>query len=104
MGFRNLAEFNQALLAKQGWRILTNTYALWVKVQQIHYFPCHSFLDARTGSFPSWLWSSLLYGRDLLKSNLLWQVGNGHDISIWNTTSTFGEVWYLHSSLRSCSS
>lgn len=56
-----------------------------MKVLQSRYFPCDSFLNARTGSSPSWLWSSLLYGRDLLKNNLLWQVGNGHDIYIWNT-------------------
>ncbi|GJU39409.1 reverse transcriptase [Tanacetum coccineum] len=54
-GFRDLEAFNIALLAKQ----------------------------AKRGSRPSWLWSSLLHGRDLLLQGVRWQVGNGNHISFW---------------------
>ncbi|PRQ57482.1 hypothetical protein RchiOBHm_Chr1g0348821 [Rosa chinensis] len=82
MGFRDLQDFNQALLAKQGWRILTNPTALWVRVLKARYFPMDTFFTARKGSSPSWLWSSMLHGRDLLKPNVVWQIGNGINIPV----------------------
>ncbi|XP_024195894.1 uncharacterized protein LOC112199065 [Rosa chinensis] len=85
MGFRDLQDFNQALLAKQGWRILTNPTALWVRVLKARYFPMDTFFTARKGSSPSWLWSSMLHGRDLLKPNVVWQIGNGINIPVWDS-------------------
>ncbi|XP_062026327.1 uncharacterized protein LOC133742658 [Rosa rugosa] len=85
MGFRDLTEFNQALLAKQGWRILTNPSSVWVMMLKHRYFPSVSFMEARLGSSPSWLWASLLHGRELLKSDTLWRVGNGLHISVWDS-------------------
>ncbi|KAL6218194.1 hypothetical protein ACLB2K_011409 [Fragaria x ananassa] len=85
MGFRSLEDFNQALLAKQGWRLLTNPTALWVRVLKARYFSTTNFFDARKGSSPSWLWSSLLHGRELLHRHVAWQIGNGTDIPVWNT-------------------
>lgn len=55
MGFRNLEELNQALLAKQGWWILTKPSTLWVQFLKDCYFPQSSFLEATIGSSPSWL-------------------------------------------------
>ncbi|KAL6210783.1 hypothetical protein ACLB2K_016015 [Fragaria x ananassa] len=76
MGFPSLEDFNQALLAKQGWRLLTNPTALWVRVLKAGYFVTSTFLDARKGSSPSWLWSSLLQGRELLHHHVVWQIGS----------------------------
>lgn len=42
------------------------------------------FLFALRGSYPSWIWNSLLEGRALLKKSLRWQVGDGKSISIWS--------------------
>ncbi|XP_050378866.1 uncharacterized mitochondrial protein AtMg00310-like [Argentina anserina] len=86
MGFRNLQNFNQALLAKQCWRMLMNPSALWIQLLKARYFPTDSFfLQARRGSSPSWIWKSLLFGRDLLVPKIAYQVGNGGDVPIWNT-------------------
>lgn len=39
MGFRDLKSFNKALLAKQGWRLQTNTQSLFSRVFKAKYFP-----------------------------------------------------------------
>lgn len=54
MGFRNLQAFNLALLAKQGWRILTNPTSLVAKVYKAKYFPFEDVLNSRIGSNPSY--------------------------------------------------
>jgi hypothetical protein len=42
LGFRDISAFNEALLAKQGWRLMTNPDSLISKVLKAKYFPkCH---------------------------------------------------------------
>lgn len=47
------------------------------------YFPNCDFLLATKGSRASWAWSSILEGRKLLQSHVMWQVLNGESISTW---------------------
>ncbi|GKU89304.1 hypothetical protein SLEP1_g3458 [Rubroshorea leprosula] len=84
MGFKDLHCFNIAMLARQAWRILQNPNALWVRVLKSLYFPNSSFFDARKGSHPSWAWSSILHGRNLVQLGARWNVGNGQDILIYH--------------------
>ncbi|KAK3204546.1 hypothetical protein Dsin_018592 [Dipteronia sinensis] len=42
LGFRNLSMVNKAMLAKQGWRLKKNSYALAAKVLQGRRCPCYS--------------------------------------------------------------
>ncbi|GJU27805.1 hypothetical protein Tco_1166426 [Tanacetum coccineum] len=76
LGFRDLNALNLALLAKQGWRLLINPHSFWGRVLKGLYFPRSNFLTARKGSRPSWLWQSLLQGRDLLLEGIRWQGAN----------------------------
>ncbi|CAL1387091.1 unnamed protein product [Linum trigynum] len=82
MGFRRFEQFNQALLAKIGWRILAEPQSLLAQVYKGKYFPSGHFLNAKARSRPSWGWQSVLYGRDLLEMGLRWQIGNGHSASL----------------------
>ncbi|KAF7822570.1 reverse transcriptase [Senna tora] len=84
MGFRDFECFNLAMLAKQGWRLLTNPEEMWAKIIKGVYFPNCDFLNARKGPRASWAWSSLLEGREVLLEGLCWRVGNGDSISFWN--------------------
>ncbi|KAM1383307.1 hypothetical protein PS2_035388 [Malus domestica] len=77
LGFRNFKSFNDALLAKQCWRLIMEPNSLWASVLKARYFPNCSFLDARKGSRASWVWSSLLVGRDLLLKGAHWQIMDG---------------------------
>ena len=59
MGFRDLKLFNLALLAKQGWRLQTNTSSLFYCVYKAKYFPRCDFLEANLGRQPSFAWRSI---------------------------------------------
>lgn len=48
------------------------------------YFKDKGFMEAKKGCHPSWCWSSILTGRDLLEENIAWKVGNGDDINLWH--------------------
>ena len=67
MGFRNLQAFNFALLAKQGWRILTNPTSLVARVCKAKYFPFEDVLYSRIGSNPSYAWRSIHNSLQVLK-------------------------------------
>lgn len=54
MGFRNLEEFNNSLLAKQARRTIHNPAALWVRVLQHLYHPDSLSLHAKKGVASLW--------------------------------------------------
>ncbi|KAH7857295.1 hypothetical protein Vadar_010977 [Vaccinium darrowii] len=64
---------NEAMLARQGWRLLMNKEAYWARFFKGIYFPNTSFLNASRGGRASWAWLSLLHGRNLLFKGLQWQ-------------------------------
>ncbi|CAA7023512.1 unnamed protein product [Microthlaspi erraticum] len=84
LGFRDVEAFNDALLAKLSWRILTNPNCLLARVLKGKYFRYTSFLEARPRKSASHGWQGLLVGRDLLRLNLGKAIGNGEATSIWN--------------------
>ncbi|KAH9768956.1 reverse transcriptase domain-containing protein [Citrus sinensis] len=82
MGFRDYASFNQALLAKQGWRIQQCPDSLVARVLQARYFHSSNFLNAKLGSNPSYIWRSILWGRQIICAGSRWRIGNGQDVHI----------------------
>ena len=56
MGFRQIKQFNLALLAKQGWRLQTMRNSLLYRLFKARYFPNSEFLQASIGSNPSYAW------------------------------------------------
>ncbi|XP_059449513.1 uncharacterized protein LOC132180640 [Corylus avellana] len=87
LSFRDLECFNQALLAKQGWRLVQHPDSLVAKVLKAKYFPQGNFLDAQLGSHPSYTWRSIWKAKSLLQARMKWRVGNGQSIKIW------GDKW-----------
>lgn len=84
LGYRNLNLFNQALLAKQGWRLLTNPSSVAARVLKARYFPHSSFMEAVCQPGMSFSWRSILAGKTVLARGLRYQIGNGCDVSIWD--------------------
>ena len=72
-----------ALLAKQGWRLLTEPTSLFYRVFQSKYFARCSFWKAKLGSNPSFIWRNILASRDLLRKGMQWSIGNGREVNIW---------------------
>lgn len=81
MGFRNMVNFNRALLAKQGWQSLNRPSSIVTKLLKAKYYPTGDFMKAELGSDPSYTWRSLLKGREL---GTRFRIGDGSKISIWN--------------------
>ncbi|XP_062028495.1 uncharacterized protein LOC133744394 [Rosa rugosa] len=83
MGFKNLYAYNLAMLAKQGWRMITNSQSLIAQIFKARYFPNCSFWDAELEA-PSFSWRSILEGRPVLKAGTKWRIGDGSQVHIWN--------------------
>jgi hypothetical protein len=83
LGFRRTTIFNEALLAKQGWRIVTQPDSLVAKVLKAKYFPKSNFLEATLGNKQSYTWRSILQARWILKRGCYWNIGNGEHVHIW---------------------
>lgn len=66
MSFKDLALFNDALLAKQAWRLLHNKDSLFHKVFKGKFFQDCSFMEAPECAGGSYAWSSLLKGMEVL--------------------------------------
>ncbi|KAL4341461.1 hypothetical protein GQ457_08G020710 [Hibiscus cannabinus] len=84
MGFRNLAQFNIALLVKQGWNIVANPSCLLARVLKEKYFPNTELLHSRVGRHPSYTWKSIWCAQGLLESDIGWRVGSSYSINIWS--------------------
>lgn len=87
LGFRNFILYNQALLAKQAWRILIDPTSLIAQVLKARYFTNTNFMEAREGNCPSLSWRSICWGKTLLLNGLRRRIGNGQE------TKAFGDPW-----------
>jgi ribonuclease HI len=83
LGFRELECFNKALLAKQGWRLIQQPDSLVAQIFKEKYYPHGSFLDSTLGKKPSYAWKSIWQAKDFLENGLVWRVGDGSSIRIW---------------------
>jgi ribonuclease HI len=99
MGFRDFEAFNQALLAKQAWRLLTISESLCAQVLRARYYKDGTVLTANCPNGASYTWRSIVHGRDLLKEGLVWRVGSGKGIKVmednWIPRSGLQHPWSL---------
>lgn len=84
LGFRDIETFNDALLAKIGWRILKEPQSLLARVLLGKYAKDSSFMQCTIPAAASHGWRSVLAGREILRKGLSWVVGNGDSIRLWD--------------------
>ncbi|KAH9724503.1 putative reverse transcriptase/RNA-dependent DNA polymerase [Citrus sinensis] len=85
---RKVSEFRpislcNALVAKQSWRIIQFPKSLVARVLQARYFKDNQFLTAKLGSKPSFIWRSILWGRQVIYKGIRWRIGNGQQVQIY---------------------
>lgn len=75
--------FNQALLARQAWRLIATPESLCARVLKARYFPNGCLLDTAFPLVSSPTWKGIEHGLELVKQRIIWRVGNGDNIKIW---------------------
>ncbi|KAK3224955.1 hypothetical protein Dsin_004817 [Dipteronia sinensis] len=83
LGFKDLSLFNQALLAKQVWRLLHCPNYVVAQLLKAKYCKQDDFLLAKAKPSYSYIWRSLVWGRSLLSKGLRWKVGDGNSIRVF---------------------
>ncbi|KAA3468966.1 WW/Rsp5/WWP [Gossypium australe] len=66
-----MAQFNIALLAKQGWRLLNYPNSLVAQVFKAKYFPTGDFLNSRLGNTCSYVWRNIWSTKATLEKELI---------------------------------
>jgi hypothetical protein len=82
MGFRDMSSFNQAMLGKQGWRLMTRPNALCSRVLKGKYYPNCDFLAATRTRMSSETWRAIRHGTEVLKKGMVYRVGPGTSVDI----------------------
>jgi hypothetical protein len=83
MGFRDFQLFNQAMLAKEGWRLFTKPDSLCAHVLRGKYYHNSDFMDAKKKRNTSHIWNTILHGREAIEVGLIKRPGDGTSIRVW---------------------
>lgn len=84
LGLRDFESFNDAFLGKLSWRIINNPHGVLSRVLLGKYCMEGKFMDCPDRASESHGWRSILVGRDLIKKNSGWLVGDGTQIDLWS--------------------
>jgi hypothetical protein len=82
-GYRDLHLFNLAMLARQGWRLLLEPDSLCAQVLRSKYYPDGELLNSVEKPGFSYSWRSIVCGLKAVKEGMIWRVGDGTHINIW---------------------
>ena len=75
-GFKDIENFNLALLGKHVWCLLHNTDLLFYKVFKAKYFPNYSMLGDSVRQKGSYAWQSILKAREVVRLGATWRIGD----------------------------
>lgn len=79
LGFRDLEAFNNALLGKRVWLLVTNPNLIMSKILKCKYFPNSNIFQVASKPRDSWLWKSWNAAKCLIQEG---SIGNGSSIKV----------------------
>jgi hypothetical protein len=82
MGFRDFILFNQDMMGRQAWRVLTDPQSLCARMLKGRYFPHCDIWDAPHPRSSSFTWRSMCHGMQLVKLGVWWTVGDGNKMKV----------------------
>ena len=90
MGFKELKKFNEAMLAKQVWRLIHDKESLFYRVFKVKFFPTGDVFDAKI-KLGSYAWRSILGARKVIAEGAKWRIGNDCRTRIYHDNWLPGE-------------
>ena len=82
LGFKDITNFNTAMLGKQLWRLTEKPNTLFSRVFKCWYYRNASPLEPIRSYSPSYGWQSITSARSLVSKELIKRVGSGSYISV----------------------
>lgn len=86
--------FNNALLTKQMWRLITNKDTLIHKCLKAKYFPKTSILKYKRKLMDICVCKNIHQTKDKILKGCCWRVGNGKDINAWKDSCLPYRIWF----------
>ncbi|MFS7909488.1 putative RNA-directed DNA polymerase [Helianthus anomalus] len=83
LGLKLLRTWNQALISKHTWNIISRKDSLWVKWVYTYRLNNGNFWEVNRKMDTCWSWRKILEFRDSLRHHIIHQVGNGRNTSAW---------------------
>jgi hypothetical protein len=94
LGFRDLHSFNLAMLVRQSWRLIQAPESLCAQVLRAKYYSDGNLLNAKPIVGMSYVWRSILKGLEIFKEGMIWRIGDGVQVNIWQ------DPWFPFGSTR----
>ena len=88
LGLKKFSLMNQAMVAKQFWRISHNSHSLIARALKAKYFPRCSIHDCTPKPHHSWIWRGIVNQRNPKLKESRWWIGKGFDIPLTH------QAWY----------
>ncbi|GAV65957.1 zf-RVT domain-containing protein, partial [Cephalotus follicularis] len=83
LGIKNLRTWNKAAILEHGWDIIQSKNSLWVKWCYQVLLKGKKFWAVRATSQCSWQWRKVLQLREVLTQNIVFEIRDGHKLSLW---------------------
>jgi hypothetical protein len=87
LGFRDIHNFNIAMLSRQAWRLVQQPESLCAQILQARYYPDGDVLKAGPVEGMSYAWRSICHGIELVKEGYIWRIRDGASVNIWDDPS-----------------